>query len=343
MRSRWPALPASLVLHAGIAALAVALHRQTPAPRLVVATAVVDLEVPPPPPPAPTPVTPPPPAAATHAPPTPTPPQHPSAGHPGPTATPISVLTTEGGSEPGIVTAPPVPGAADAGVMVVPPQFRATSLLRGADTLSLGLAAQGPTAEEQRQQVRAVALAPILAALHANDHIDPPGTARAAAAMTTRMSEEIASRISVHALEPEVRRGPEITLPSFRPQESSGERMAGSELDALHSGSFTSVPFGPGTPACTSYHALQVDLAIGGGDAGSGVTVLRSSGNSSLDHSVVEVARELATEITPPGSTRWRFELADDTSPGRYCSGQGGWHPLANSRLRVRFWRLHGR
>lgn len=145
---------------------------------------------------------------------------------------------------------------------------------------------------------------------------------------------------------PEVERAPTISLPRYNPTESAGERMAGGELDAVHANSFQSVGFGPGSPACSSYHALLVDLSFTDADAGPAVVgLLRSSGVASLDRAVMEVARELVAEAAPPGRTRWRFELADDAmlTPGRRCSSVGGWRPLAGGQLRVRFRRMHGR
>lgn len=348
VRPSWPAA-VSVVLHGTLVLLASLLRVAPARPALRPAPARVDLDLAPPPPP-PTPPSPPvpptpvpPPTQATPA------PARPSA--PAAAVTPIHVLTAQGGNEPSPVPiAPPEPSRPDASVPLapsVPPNLRAAALLSGARDLSLQMAGAQPTDEQRRQEIRAIALAPINEALHANDHTDPPGTARASAILTTRVAEEIASRISVPALTPEVDRAPSINLPRYNPQESAGERMAGSELDAVHANSFTSAAFGPGSPACSSYHALLVDLAFVEPDGGRGtVSLLRSSGVASLDRAVIEVARELVVEAAPPGTTRWRFELADDNlmGPNQRCSSYGGWRPLSNGgHLRVRFRRLHGR
>ena len=132
-----------------------------------------------------------------------------------------------------------------------------------------------------------------------------------------------------------------IALPRFSPSESSGARSAASELDAVHANSFQSLSFGPGSPACSSYHALLVDLAITDTDAGApGVALLRGSGVASLDRAVLDVAREIAVEASAPGTTRWRFELANDAAS---CARYGGWRRLPGGDLRVRFRRLQGR
>jgi hypothetical protein len=341
VRSPWPAVLTSVVLHAGLVLL-VATVRIPPDRALVrphAATVDLDLAPPPPPPPSPPPVPPPPVVRAS----APTPVAHAARVVPSvAVATTSTILTSEGGTDSLPVPSPTLePSRPDAGVAPVPSNLRATALLSGARDLSLQMAAAQPTAEQQRQEIRAIALAPIIEGLHADDHIDAPGTARAGRVLTTRVAEEIASRISVPALTPEVERAPSIALPRFSPTESPGARSASSELDALHANSFTSVGFGPGTPACSSYHALLVDLAITDSDAGPpAISLLRSSGVASLDRSVMEVAREIAVEASPPGSTRWRFELANDA--GR-CARFGGWRPLAGGDLRVRFRRLHGR
>ncbi|MBK8690925.1 MAG: hypothetical protein IPN17_01100 [Deltaproteobacteria bacterium] len=346
MRSPWLAVAASIVLHAGMVLLAskvrVPPDRALTRPRS--ATVDLDLTPPPPPPPptvappAPPPPVPPPAAARAPAPPSPAARVVPSAAAAASTST---ILTSEGGTDTFPVPSPIEPPSADAGRPPVPTNLRATALLSGARDLSLRMAGTQPTAEQRTQEIRAIALAPIVEGLHANDHMDAPGTARAGRVLTTRVAEEIASRISVPALEPEVGRAPSIDLPRFNPTESPGARSASSELDAVHANSFTSASFGPGTPACSSYRALLVDLAITDSDAGQpSISLLRSSGVASLDRSVMAVAREIAVEASPPGSTRWRFELANDA--GR-CARYGGWRPLAGGDLRVRFRRLHGR
>lgn len=338
-----PVVVASVVLHLGVAVLAAALSPRPPRALLRPTAPTVDLDLAPPPPPppaAPAPVVPPP----TAAPPPPTPAAAArAAARPAVVATTTStVLTAEGSTDPVPVAVPSVePAARDAGVGLPPPNLRASALLAGARDLSLSMAGAQPTDAQRREEIRAIALAPIIEGLHANDHIDVAGTARASRVLTTRVAEEIASRISAPALAPEVDRAPSIDLPAYRPSESAGERMAASELDAVHSNSFTSASFGPGSPACSSYHALLVDVAIADGDAGRpSVSLLRSSGVGSLDRAVLEVAREVAAEASAPGTTRWRFELANDA--GR-CARWGGWRPLAGGDLRVRFRRMHGR
>jgi outer membrane biosynthesis protein TonB len=345
-----PVFVASVVMHLGVAVLAAAMSPHPPRALLRPRAATVDLDLAPPPPPPP--VAPPPVAPPPVVPP-PVPP--PSRAAPSPAAaaravarptmvatTTSTVLTSEGSLDPVPVAVPPVaPGARAAGVAPVPSNLRATSLLTGARDLSLQIAAAQPTDAQRREEIRAIALAPIVEGLHANDHMDVAGTARASRVLSTRVAEEIASRISVPALTPAVDRAPSIDLPAYRPSESAGERMAASELDAVHSNSFTSASFGPGSPACSSYHALLVDVAITDGDAGlPAVSLLHSSGVAALDRSVLEVAREVAAEASAPGTTRWRFELANDA--GR-CARWGGWRPLAGGDLRVRFRRMHGR
>lgn len=342
MRSPWPAVLTSIVLHAGLVLLTSRVR--VPPDRALVRprAATVDLDLtPPPPPPPPQPTVPPPPVVQATAP-TPVAPAARVARPVAVATTTSTILTSEGGTDSLPVPSPTLePSRPDAGVAPVPSNLRASALLSGARDLSLQMAAAQPTAEQQRQEIRAIALAPMIEGLHANDHIDAPGTARAGRVLTTRVAEEIASRISVPTLTPEVDRAPSIALPRFNPTESSGARSASSELDAVHANSFTSVGFGPGTPACSSYHALLVDLAITDSDAGApAISLLRGSGVASLDRSVMEVAREIAVEASPPGSTRWRFELANDA--GR-CARYGGWRPLAGGDLRVRFRRLHGR
>jgi hypothetical protein len=339
-----PVVVASVVLHLGVAVLAAALSPRPPRALLRPTAPTVDLDLAPPPPPppaAPAPVVPPP----TAAPPTPPPAAaaRAAAARPNVVATATStVLTAEGSADPVPVAVAPVEAVArDAGVALPPPTLRASALLAGARDLSLSMAGAQPTDAQRREEIRAVALAPIVEGLHANDHIDRAGTARASRVLSTRVAEEIAGRISAPALAPEVDRAPSIDLPAYRPSESAGERMAASELDAVHSNSFTSASFGPGSPACSSYHALLVDVAIADGDAGRPVvSLLRSSGVASLDRSVLEVAREVAAEASAPGTTRWRFELANDA--GR-CARWGGWRPLGAGDLRVRFRRMHGR
>ncbi|MDP3217443.1 MAG: hypothetical protein Q8S73_25250, partial [Deltaproteobacteria bacterium] len=251
-----------------------------------------------------------------------------------------TILTSPGGTD-SVPVPSTEPAVTDAGVRPAPTNLRATALLSGARDLSLQMAGAQPTEAQRREEIRAIALAPIVAGLHANDHIDVAGTARAGRVLSTRVAEEIASRISVPRLTPEVERAPSIALPRFNPSESSNERAAASELDAVHANSFTSIGFGPGTPQCSSYHALLVDLSITDGDGGRPtIALLRGSGVASLDRSVMEVAREIAVEASAPGSTRWRFELANEA--GR-CARFGGWRPLAGGDLRVRFRRLHGR
>ncbi len=347
VRPSWPAAVASVVLH-GLIVLVVASLRIPPQrPTFLPAPRVIDLDLaePPPPPVVPPPVLPP----VAPQPPTATPPTaRPVAAAAASATRPAHVLTaTSGVGDPSPVAVVPVePSRPDAGVPAIPPNLRATSLLAGARDLSMQMAGAQPTPEQQRQEIRNIALAPIIEGLHANDHIDAPGTARASAILTTRLAEEIASRINAPTLVPEVERAPTISLPRYNPTESAGERMAGSELDAVHANSFQSVGFGPGSPACSSYRALLVDLSFTDADAGpAAVGLLRGSGVASLDRAVMEVARELVAEAAPPGRTRWRFELADDAMmvPGRRCSSVGGWRPLAGGQLRVRFRRMHGR
>jgi hypothetical protein len=333
------------VLHAGLVALAASVRPPPDRALLRSHHATVDLDLapppppPPPPPPVPPPPVPPPPSLAR--------PPNAVAAAAARVAPPVAVAATTSTilTSPGGTDSVPVPSTepalTDAGVRPVPTNLRATALLSGARDLSLQMAGAQPTEAQRREEIRAIALAPIVEGLHANDHIDVAGTARAARVLSTRVAEEIASRISVPGLTPEVERAPSIALPRFNPSESSGERAAASELDAVHANSFTSVGFGPGTPQCSSYHALLVDLSITDGDGGRPtIALLRGSGVASLDRSVMEVAREIAVEASAPGATRWRFELANDA--GR-CARFGGWRPLAGGDLRVRFRRLHGR
>jgi hypothetical protein len=329
-------------MHLGVVALAASVRPPVEREPLR-QSASVELELAePPPPPRVEPPVPPPPAPVNPAPasPTATAPAR-SARTAAATTVASTILTAAGGSDTIALPAQtPEPVVADAGT-APPPNLRATALLSGARDLSLRIAGAQPTDAQRREEIRGIALAPMLAGLHANDHIDVAGTARASRVLSTRVAEEIASRISVPRLTPEVDRAPTIALPAFRPSESAGERSAASELDAVHANSFTSVGFGPGTPQCSSYHALLVDLAITDSDAGRpSITLLRGSGVAALDRSVLEVAREIAVEASAPGSTRWRFELANDASR---CARYGGWRPLAGGDLRVRFRRLHGR
>ena len=188
----------------------------------------IDLTPPPPPPPPtvapptpPPPVPPPPTVVRAPAPPSPAARVVPSVAVATSTST---ILTSEGGTDTFPVPSPIEPPSADAGLTPVPTNLRATALLSGARDLSLRMAGTQPTAEQRTQEIRAIALAPIVEGLHANDHMDAPGTARAGRVLTTRVAEEIASRISVPALEPEVGRAPSIDLPRFNPTESPGAR-----------------------------------------------------------------------------------------------------------------------